>query len=552
MMKPGKQAVLDIYHDDSAFAKRVVAEVQRLRIVHRVRERDLARWSASEQLPHPSLLITETASQRLLQPLACQEQLLVLPKELSLQELSRWGAEVTVWPQHPSYFSRQIERIIKSFNTARQLSAVRESLVWHSRRVEREYELIDHIFRNALSRNFLDYPYIRSLIAPAAKFNGDLCLVAQGPQGNLYVMMADFTGHGLAPATGALPLSQAFFAMADRGVSIAEMVTEFNYRLHRLLPNDMFCACFVFELAASGERLTYWNGGMPPALIYDIKGTIRHRLKAQHMALGVLDPEQFDAQALTIRTQRSDHIAVYTDGVIELLSQQREFLGAETFEEYLADYPRLDDFDNLVAKLESFRGNQPLHDDLSLAILQCRPTELVSPHEDAEAYALPFTFESVLTTTDLQQLDVVSGVLSILGRLPKLRGHRTTIYLLLAEVYNNALEHGLLGLDSRMKNDVDGFAYYYQLRAERLAALTEGSIVLRVQYQPKAHYLHFTLTHTGGPWEWDAPSEEDALMQSYGRGLDLLQQLAHEVRWHEQGQRIEFGYFFTSKNSSAS
>lgn len=552
MLKPTKQAVIDIYHDGSEFATQAIAEVKRLRIARKIRARALSHWFATAQLPHPTIVISANPDRTILRSSVQANQLLIVAQELRLSDLQRWPGEIAVWPMHPAHLSRQINRVIDAFNTNHQLQAVRESLLWHNRRNEREYELIEHIFRNALSRNFLQYPFIRTLISPAAKFNGDLCLVAPGPQGNLFVMMADFTGHGLAPATGALPLSQAFFAMADRGVSVAEMVTEFNYRLHRLLPNDMFCACFVFELAASGERVTYWNGGMPPALVYDQAGTIRHRLQAQHIALGVLAPEDFDAQVQTIRTQHSDHIAIYTDGVIELLSQQRKFLGAETFEGYLADFPRLEDFDQLIAKLDTFRGNQPLHDDLSLAILQCRPTGLAKPSFDGDTYALPFSFESNLLTADLQSLDVVSGVLSVLGRLPNVRAHRTTIYLLLAEVFNNALEHGLLGLDSRMKNDPDGFAYYYQLRGERLAELTDAEVSIRVRYQPETHYLHFVLAHNGAKWQWPEPEDDRSNLRTYGRGIELLQHLASNVEWHDGGRQIEFGYYLNREQSTAS
>ncbi len=553
MLKPSKQAIIDVFHDDTVFAQQVIAEIKRLRVAQKLRFLKLHYWSSQDAPAHPTIIISHELSKQLLQPLCCAEQLLIVPEAPSIKDFNRWGGELAEWPEHPAHLARRIERMAQHFNTAQQLNAVRDSLTWHTRRVEREHELIEHIFRNALSRNFLDYPHIRTLLAPAAKFNGDLCLVAPGPQGNLYVMMADFTGHGLAPATGALPLSQAFFAMADRGVSIAEMVTEFNYRLNRLLPNDMFCACFVLELAASGERLTYWNGGMPPVLVYGADGIIRHRLKAQHMALGVLREEEFDAQVGTIKTQASDHLALYTDGVIEMLSQQQQFLGAETFEDYLARYPRLADFDQLVKQLETFRGNQPLHDDLSLAILQCKPTGFASPGPDNATYALPFSFTCELGAEELQHLDVVSAILSVLGRLPKLRSHRTTVYLLLAEVFNNALEHGLLQLDSRMKEDPDGFAYYYQLRAERLAELTAGSITIHVHYQPQQHYLHFTLEHSGVAWEW--PQEvKDAAAQtrSYGRGLELLQQLADGVQWHDGGKRIAFGYYLSATDSTAS
>lgn len=429
----------------------------------------------------------------------------------------------------------------------RQLHAVRESLIWHTQRVEREHELVEHIFRNALSRNFTNYQHIRTLLTPASKFNGDLCLIAPGPLGNLYVLMADFTGHGLAPATGALPLSQAFFAMADRSVSVAEMVVEFNYRLNRLLPNDMFCACFLLELSANGERLTYWNGGMPPALVFGQDGIVKHRLKAQHMALGVLSVDNFDSQVATIRTQATDAIALFTDGVIEMLSQKREFLGMHALEQLIQTYPGPDDFQALVTELENFRGTQPLHDDLSLAILQCCPTGLASPEQNDEVQALPFTFQTTLDAEDLQQIDVVTSVLGVLGRLPALHGHRTTIYLLLAEVFNNALEHGLLGLDSRMKNDPEGFAYYYQLRTERLQALQSGSISIEVHFDQRRNYLTITVSNTGISWQPEPLTRSTKSSQPYGRGLDLLQQLADDLRWSDEGRKVSFGYHLTTR-----
>src|SRR5690606_14454420 len=130
------------------------------------------------------------------------------------------------------------------------------------------------------------------------------------------LLMADFTGHGLAPATGASPLSQAFFAMADRGVSVAEMVTEFNYRMSRLLPNDKFCAAILLELSANGERVNYWNGGMPAALLINEKGDVLRHLKPTHAAPGVLEDEAIDSRVTSFRAPKGSSIAMFTDGVI--------------------------------------------------------------------------------------------------------------------------------------------------------------------------------------------------------------------------------------------
>ncbi|MFC0445228.1 SpoIIE family protein phosphatase [Pseudidiomarina halophila] len=547
MLKPSQQIVIDIYQDDSSFARSVVDELKRLRIARRIRLRSAADWHPDLSLLHPTIVVSAALETRFLQALDCPHQLLVLPRETDQQESLKWHGDVLPWPSSVGLTLQRVQLMATSFNTMRQLHAVRKSLILHTQRVEREHELVEHIFRNALSRNFTNYEHIRTLLTPASKFNGDLCLVAPGPLGNLYVLMADFTGHGLAPATGALPLSQAFFAMADRSVSVAEMVVEFNYRLNRLLPNDMFCACFLLELSANGERLSYWNGGMPPALVFGQDGVVKHRLKAQHMALGVLSVDDFDSQVATIRTQATDAIALFTDGVIEMLSQKREFLGMEALEHLIQTYPGRDDFQSLVTELENFRGTQPLHDDLSLAILQCCPTGLASPEYGDEVQALPFTFQTTLDAEDLRQVDVVTSVLGVLGRLPALHGHRTTIYLLLAEVFNNALEHGLLGLDSRMKSDPEGFAYYYQLRTERLQALQSGSISIEVRFDQRQNYLRISVSNTGVPWEPDQPISTTRLSQPYGRGLDLLQQLADDLRWTDNGRKVSFGYHLASR-----
>lgn len=544
MLRSSRQLVIDIYYDDSVFAQHVCDALKQFDIARRIRCIPVAEWSAQAQLVRPSLLVVETVESFLLQRLRCPEQLLIVPNELSSKLLMQWEGDSLAWQQcSGTRVIQRIKSVADAFNNSRQLQAVRESLLWHNQRVDREHALVEHIFKNALSRNYLEYPHIRTLLTPAAKFNGDLCLVAPGSTGSLYVLMADFTGHGLAPATGALPLSQAFFAMVDNSVSVAEMVKEFNYRLNQLLPNEMFCACFIMELSANGQRVTYWNGGMPPAIVLGADGEIKQRLKAQHMALGVLDSDAFEAHTTTIQTHSDDRIAMYTDGVIEMLSQNREFLGLEALERYLMRYSGLDEFDLLVKKLAQFRGAQPLQDDLSLAILQCCPTGLGPQEEQDELEVLPFSFTSHLEAEDLKHLDVVATILGVLGRLPPIHHHRTTIYLLLAEVFNNALEHGLLGLDSRIKADPEGFAYYYQLRAERLAQLQSGSITIRVEYARAHHRLRFNVRNSGAAWEWPEFDETADGYSSYGRGIDLLRQLATDIEWHDGGREISFTYY---------
>lgn len=536
MPKTATEALFQVLHDDSSMAKQVLAALQQLPPELKV----IPLWIviAAEQATLASLLAQLQPQRGSRNPPAFV--LLVTTDSSLLANSSDYVDDVLLWPQPMPLLASRIRLLQHWYWCHSELVRVRDALAWHDSRSDREHQLVEHIFRNALSRNFLDYANIQTYLTPVSKFNGDLCLVAPGPLGNVYLLMADFTGHGLAPATGALPLSQAFFAMADRGVSIAEMVTEFNFRLNRLLPDDMFCAGFLLELSANGERITFWNGGMPAALLCDSEGHIIKRLTAQHMALGVLDDDDFDSRVTTLRVPPESFVVTYTDGVIELLGSKLEFLGIDALEGLLRRHPTDDQFPALVEELELFRGEQPLHDDLSLALLRCRPTELDEKKIIAEDRGMAFRYATTLRVEQLQAIDPISLVLNAVSQLPRLRAHRTTIYLLLAEAYNNALEHGLLKLNSRLKDTPDGFADYYLQRSQRLAELERGEITIEVSYDDQLQQLSFTVTDSGDGF---ATVQADSSGQHpHGRGLELLQQLTKEVRWHDSGRAISFIY----------
>ena len=99
--------------------------------------------------------------------------------------------------------------------------------------------------------------------------SGDLTQTGRGPDGQIYVLLADFTGHGLPAALGALPASSVFLAMAHKGLSVEGIAAELNRKLYQLLPIGYFCCAVVVELAAeAGVALTpagatYPNGDDP-------------------------------------------------------------------------------------------------------------------------------------------------------------------------------------------------------------------------------------------------------------------------------------------------
>ena len=121
--------------------------------------------------------------------------------------------------------------------------------------------------------------------------------------------------------------------------------------------------------------------------------------------------------------------------------------------------------------------------------------------------------------------------------------HRSTLFLLLSEAYNNSLDHGILDLDSDIKETEDGFLDYYMLRDERLNSLTDGKIDITVKYSPETTSIYFTVTDSGEGFMHDtielSPMEGE---QEHGRGTLLLKELATTVEYNDKGNQITFSY----------
>lgn len=468
-------------------------------------------------------------------------------QETLLKCLEVGGDDFLTTPFEPVVLQAKIKAHARVRELSYSLAEKNTTLNWHSNRMEREQAVVSHMLRNALQENELDHPSIDYMLRSATTFNGDLCLGKQGPLGNYYLFLGDFTGHGLAPATGTLPVSQAFFSMAERGVSVGDMAREFNHRLLKLLPDDMFCAALIIELSAGGERLSCWNGGLPDALIINSQGRVEHTIKPRHMALGIIPDEQFDAQVEHLMVAREQSLIAFTDGVVEVETEDNQRLSEESFKHLVTSAWQLEPderFASLADHISTLIDNQSQHDDASLVMLSFAHSQHHSPMALQEHNHLPFSLHISIGRRELFELDPVQELVDSLGKLEAIAQHKTTLYLLFAECFNNIVEHNLLGLQSDLKES-RGFEYYYQQRQRRLAQLTDVNIDINIRYCPVTALLEFEIGSDGQrPYSPSEQSETPTIDSDhvYGRGLQLLNSIAQQVEWRDQGQRLYLAY----------
>ena len=233
-----------------------------------------------------------------------------------------------------------------------------------------EHDLVEHFFESALKKSFLDDNIIKYHMSPMSTFNGDLFLVERGPNGGIYLLMGDFTGHGLTAAMGTLPTAMIFFKMAKKGLSINDITRELNCQLNLLMPTGMFLAATLLELNPRGDIMSLWSGGLPDSYWFDQSGEMKGTIKSQHMPLGILKDTSFDDSVITFNMNKGDKVYFYSDGITEANSPEGEMFGCDRLKDVMVNNST-NRFEMILQEFLSFTNIQDQNDDITLIEMTC-------------------------------------------------------------------------------------------------------------------------------------------------------------------------------------
>jgi hypothetical protein len=133
-------------------------------------------------------------------------------------------------------------------------------------------------------------------------------------------------------------------------------------------------------------------------------------------------------------------------------------------------------------------------------------------------------------------------LLHILMEVPGLRPHSSSLYTVLAELYSNALEHGVIGLNSKLKSDPAGFATYYNQRQQRLSTLTNGFVEFVIEHTPKKDggELRLQVADSGAGFEYNNEVDETKVSGDgyHGRGIPLISSLCSDLQYLGCGNEV--------------
>ncbi len=458
------------------------------------------------------------------------------------------------------FLSKPYNRIIlqakiNAFNRMRlmhqTLQEQRDQIAENNEHLLQEQEVAKTVFDNVAHMGCMHAKNIKHLLSPLSVFNGDVLLACQKPSGSMHVLLGDFTGHGLPAAIGAMPLAEIFYGMSNKGFAMTDVLREMNQKLKQILPTGFFCCACMIDIDFNSDEMQVWIGGLPDCLLVRNNGEVV-KVKSNHLPLGVLASERFGAETYKFDMSTGDRFYMWSDGIIESRNVEGDMFGEDRLNALVKGVENRDHlFSAIHQGVVNFIGEGERDDDLTMVEVQMMPQSqlgLDEAHLSASALVGPkdWSFCYELRGQTLKEFNPLPLMLHMTMEVPGLRPHSGSIYTVFAELFSNALEHGVMGLDSSLKKSPEGFARYYAERAAKLDKLDKDWVKFYLDHKPEGvgGVITIRIEDSGPGFDHTIYARKKlAGNDGYsGRGIPLLMTMCKNVAFNDTGNSVTAEY----------
>lgn len=385
----------------------------------------------------------------------------------------------------------KIRAMVRLASMQRRIREQAQQLHAHIQQEERENAAAHYLYERLTASDAQQLPDCQQLIVPAQQFSGDIICTSIGTNGHWYLLLADATGHGLSAAIGLIPVTQVFHSMTRKGHHISTIAREMNRQIRQFTPSYRFVACALIEIDPGQHQIDAWNGGMPTGQLYQRSTGNLRAFASRHVALGLANDVEFHADIDRARYQPGDRLLLYSDGLSDAENPSGERFGNLRPATLLTQLGPDFQLTMLQAELEQHLQGSHAHDDVAMILLPLPAAS--TPGGDSALAATstslsPCELTFVLHDQLIAGFDLLPSSIDWLRRVGVPDTRIARLHTVLMELVTNAVDHGLLGLDSELKEGPDGFMCYLEERMLRLQQLRQArlqvSIALRREEQP--------------------------------------------------------------------
>jgi sigma-B regulation protein RsbU (phosphoserine phosphatase) len=145
------------------------------------------------------------------------------------------------------------------------------------------------------------------------------------PDGRLGILVADASGHGIAPALVVMQARTLVRTLSDTELDPLKLLVRINARLAEDMVAGRFVTVFVGFLSPDGT-LEWCSGGHGPALVRSRIGAAIHPLEPGLPPIGILD-DMMEERTEPVKLEVGGSLVVTSDGITESFSPDDELYG---------------------------------------------------------------------------------------------------------------------------------------------------------------------------------------------------------------------------------
>jgi len=433
--------------------------------------------------------------------------------------------------------------------------------------LEQDNQLARELFQREILQKNHASKIIKSYFDNTEKHNSDIYLVEATPANGLNILLGEFNVKGLSAVLAALPITDIFRTMTGKGFSIHEILNNLNKKICQLLPQTVELSLVCLSIDHHIRQIAIVNYDMPTVLIYgDKQNKLIHQINPQPTRFGRNQNLDTKTDIQYIYPSDINHIIFYNQYVDENLCCTPE-IESDSVQELIAEKSGEDTLfsfieDTLNQTIECVQPKDsmslvaiPLQNELTNSIVVEKKyfsEENVSQFGiNKIQYTDSVSFSLNISGRNLVDIDPIPMLINFLQSIGNIDDHQNSLYTIFTELYVNALDHGILGLNSDLKSAVDGFANYFKQREILLADLTSGSISidLDLEKNEKMNRLNISVKDTGTGFDASLFNFNDIKSSNMfsGRGIMLVNGLCEKTIIHPPGNHTSAVYCWPAK-----
>ncbi|NUM54850.1 MAG: SpoIIE family protein phosphatase [Candidatus Hydrogenedentes bacterium] len=242
--------------------------------------------------------------------------------------------------------------------------------------IETELELARTIQRSFLPQQFPAFPHrcefeVYAEMIPAANVGGDFYDFYLLDDERLAFAIGDVSGKGVPGALVMAMTLTILKATAASTPSVSDCVSQVNRLLCKENEAAFFVTLFYGVLHVPTGKITFANAGHPPPFRVSSTRGVKPLDGTGGLILGVFEEAQYSEGEIALKSGES--VLLFTDGVTEAMNESNILYTEERLEQTLrgvSGMPATPLVAHVVKDVESFAGDAPRHDDITLLALR--------------------------------------------------------------------------------------------------------------------------------------------------------------------------------------